>query len=108
MEASSTAIWGVALWRSHQLAPLELTKSSLFLALATICTMGIVSRCFYNLYLHPLRNIPGPKLAAMSSWPDFYYDIVKDGSYLFQIREMHGKYGKFELSHAIEHLPVSQ
>lgn len=71
-----------------------MTRSSLALALVMICTMGIFSRWFYNLYLHPLRKIPGPKLAAMTSWPDFYYDVVKEGRYLFEIRKMHDKYGE--------------
>lgn len=72
-------------------------KSSFFLALVMICMAGLSSRCFYNLYLHPLRKIPGPKLAAMTSWPDFYYDVVKDGSYLFEIRKMHEIRGEFRL-----------
>lgn len=58
-------------WPFQQLAQLELTKSSLALALLVIYTIGVFSRCFYNLYLHPLRKIPGPKLAAMTCWPDF-------------------------------------
>lgn len=112
MEASSTAVRGVRAWRlswrCQQLALLEPTKWSFFLTIAVICITGIVSRCFYNLYLHPLRKIPGPKLAAMTSWPDFYYDVVKDGSYVFQIREMHEKYGKFEPLYTLESQPVSQ
>lgn len=60
-----------------------------------ICTIGLSSRWFYNLYLHPLRKIPGPKLSAMTSSPDFYYDVVKDGTCLFEIRKMHDIYGEF-------------
>lgn len=93
-------------WRFQQLPQLGIPKPSLALALVMICTVGIFSRCFYNLYLHPLRQIPGPKLAAMTSWPDFYYDVVKDGSYLFEIRKMHDKYGEFELLSIPDALPV--
>lgn len=75
----------------------EVTKSSLVLAAVIICMAGLSSRCFYNLYLHPSRKSRGPKLAAMTSWPDFYYDVLKDGSYLFEIRKMHKQHG--ELRH---------
>lgn len=91
---ASTALPGPTTWHFQQLAEYEVTRSSLALALVMICTIGIFSHCFYNLYLHPLCRIPGPKLAAMTSWPDFYYDVVKDGSYLFEIRKMHDKYGE--------------
>ncbi|KAG6366081.1 hypothetical protein INS49_000257 [Diaporthe citri] len=92
-DTSSAALPGPMAWRFQQLAQLRIPKLSLALALVMICTVGIFSRCFYNLYLHPLGKIPGPKLAAMTSLPDFYYDIVKDGSYLFDIQKMHENYG---------------
>lgn len=96
-DASSMALLGRTAWRFQQLTQLELTKSSFASALVIILTIGIFSRCFYNFYLHPLRKIPGPKLAAVTSWPDFYYDVIKDGSYLFEIRKMHDHYGEFGL-----------
>lgn len=105
MEASSTAVRGVKAcrlpWRFQQLPLPEPTKLSFVLTLVMIWTIGIVYRCFYNLYLHPLRKIPSPKLAAMTSWPDFYYNVVKDGSYLFEIKKMHENYGEFELLHTL-------
>ena len=54
-------------------------------------------RCIYNLYFHPLRRFPGPKLAAIGSFLEFYYDVVKDGTYLWEIEKMHRKYGKEEV-----------
>jgi hypothetical protein len=50
-------------------------------------------QAFYRLYLHPLRKIPGPKLAAMSYLYEFYWDVYKGGLFLFQIQKMHEKYG---------------
>ena len=51
----------------------------------------------YRLYLHPLSKFPGPKLAALTYWYDFYYDVLK-GSYagqrIFEIEELHARYGK--------------
>lgn len=43
--------------------------------------------------LHPLDRIPGPKLAAASYLPEFYYDTVKFGRYTKRIEKMHEKYG---------------
>lgn len=94
-------------WRFHQSVLLEAIKSSLVLSLVIVCSIAIASCCFYNLYLHPLRKIPGPKLAAMTSWPDFYYDVVKDGSYLFQIRKMHEASGKFVLLYTVAARSIS-
>ena len=48
----------------------------------------------YRLYFHPLARFPGPKLAALSQWYEFYYDVVLKGRYIFKIKELHEKYGK--------------
>jgi len=47
-----------------------------------------------RLYLHPLAHIPGPKLAALTWWYEFYYDVIQQGRYVFKIQELHKKYGK--------------
>ncbi|KAI8938499.1 hypothetical protein NX059_004389 [Plenodomus lindquistii] len=48
---------------------------------------------FYRLYLHPLAKFPGPKLAAISSWYEAYYEIVLTGQYSRQISKLHDQYG---------------
>ncbi|KAL2819598.1 cytochrome P450 [Aspergillus cavernicola] len=53
----------------------------------------VVARCIYDLFFHPLRNIPGPKKAAIWSFYEFYYDVIKDGTYIWEIEKMHQKYG---------------
>jgi hypothetical protein len=60
---------------------------------AVVLVSVFVLRCFYNLYLHPLSRIPGPKLAALGGFYEFWYDVVRDGQYLWQIEKMHNKYG---------------
>ncbi|KAI0849536.1 trichodiene oxygenase [Daldinia vernicosa] len=50
-------------------------------------------KCFYNLYLHPLSRFPGPKLAAIGSYYEFWFDVIKDGQYLWEIARMHEIYG---------------
>lgn len=53
-------------------------------------------KAIYNVSpLHPLSGIPGPKLAAATYWPEFYYDVVKFGCYTKEIKNMHLKYGEF-------------
>ncbi|KAK8001027.1 hypothetical protein PG991_013249 [Apiospora marii] len=42
---------------------------------------------------HPLSHIPGPRLAAATYLPEFYYDTIKYGRYTRKIQQMHEKYG---------------
>ena len=67
-------------------------------AAATIFAVIFVLRCLYNLWWHPLRKIPGSRLAAMTGLYEFWYDVVLDGQYLFEIQKMHDKYGKMAKS----------
>ncbi|XDG09712.1 hypothetical protein ABKA04_009327 [Annulohypoxylon sp. FPYF3050] len=47
----------------------------------------------YRLYLSPLSNIPGPKLAALSYLYESYYEILLGGQYFKRVAEMHEQYG---------------
>ena len=53
----------------------------------------ILGLIIYQLYLSPLARFPGPKLAAVTSWYDFYYDAICHGKYTFEIARMHQQYG---------------
>ncbi|KAF4473450.1 cytochrome P450 oxidoreductase, partial [Fusarium agapanthi] len=51
-------------------------------------------RALYNVSpFHPLSKIPGPKLAAATYLPEFYYDVILVGRYTHAIKQMHEKYG---------------
>lgn len=60
------------------------------------CGVGLYLICgaVYRLYLSPISKFPGPKLAALTLWYEFYYDVVNTGTYMAEIKKMHDKYGK--------------
>jgi hypothetical protein len=47
----------------------------------------------HRLIFHPLANVPGPRLAALTYLYEFYYDGLKQGQYVFRIDELHREYG---------------
>ena len=67
------------------------------MALYEIVIGIFVTRLLYvivaRLIFSPLSHIPGPKLAALTSWYEFYYDVVKPGQFIWHIQELHLQYG---------------
>ncbi|PYI07012.1 cytochrome P450 [Aspergillus sclerotiicarbonarius CBS 121057] len=61
--------------------------------LLSVITISILARSIYRLYFHPLSKFPGPRLAAITHLVEFYYDVVQDGRFLWEIETMHEKYG---------------
>ena len=47
-----------------------------------------------RLVLSPVAGFPGPKIAAVTGWYEFYYDFFLKGKYLYEIEKMHQKYGE--------------
>jgi hypothetical protein len=68
-----------------------------FVALA-VYFLGLV---IYRLYLSPISNFPGPKLAACTLWYEFYFDVVKRGRYTWKIGELHEEYGECTMVHCV-------
>lgn len=71
-------------------------------AMATMIICIAVSSAalaIYRLCFSPLAlaGVPGPKIAAVTAWYEFYWDCVQQGRYLFKIEQMHQKYGPFLL-----------
>jgi hypothetical protein len=78
---------------SEQLRAFELPGK---VALAAVLfSLYLAALAVYRLYLHPLAKFPGPKLAAVTSWYEAYYEIALTGQYWKQISLLHDQYGMF-------------
>jgi hypothetical protein len=65
----------------------------LILSSIALAISYLVSTSIYNLFFHPLRNFPGPKLAAATHIYEFYFDCLKGGKFMWEIQRMHEAYG---------------
>ncbi|GKZ49379.1 hypothetical protein AbraIFM66951_001785 [Aspergillus brasiliensis] len=75
------------------IAALALTTENLPRTILTCMAFYTITLAIYRLHLHPLRSFPGPRLAALTFWYEFYYDVILGGQYVFQIRRLHERYG---------------
>ncbi|OAQ97404.1 hypothetical protein LLEC1_02670 [Akanthomyces lecanii] len=64
-------------------------------AYTTFACWVVYAACLgvYRLWYSPIAHLPGPKLAALTQYYEFYYDIILGGQYTFRIVEMHKQYG---------------
>ncbi|KAJ9601988.1 hypothetical protein H2200_013547 [Cladophialophora chaetospira] len=62
------------------------------LALAGLFSF-LILRALYRVTLHPLAKFPGPKLAALSSAYQAWFDLRPGKSYIFEFPGLHEKYG---------------
>jgi hypothetical protein len=69
------------------------SRGDLLAGVFLIYTLYLVGLAVYRLYLSPLAKFPGPKLAAVSRWYEFYHDVVRRGQYSDHITELHKIYG---------------
>ncbi|KAL4955914.1 cytochrome P450 [Aspergillus filifer] len=58
-----------------------------------VCLVYLLGLMIYRLWLSPLAQFPGPKLAAATLWYETYHDAFRWGQYTFEIARMHEKYG---------------
>ncbi|KAI5925079.1 cytochrome P450 [Camillea tinctor] len=73
--------------------PLTWTQSAI--AAGVSLFLYVVTLSIYRLFFHPLRNIPGPRLAALTQWVETYYECFKSpgGQFIWKYREWHEQYG---------------
>ncbi|KAJ5317857.1 hypothetical protein N7508_002365 [Penicillium antarcticum] len=48
-----------------------------------------MAKSIYRLYFHPLSKIPGPRLAAISTIYEFYFNVIKQGSFIWEMERLH-------------------
>jgi len=69
----------------------------IYVCIACISAISIVyagGLVIYRLFLSPISHIPGPKMAAATLWYEFYYNVVKEGTYFLKVQELHKQYGE--------------
>ena len=69
------------------------SPQSFIISCLVLFPLYAVFQCLYRLYFSPLASFPGPKLAALTGWYEFYHDVVLSGTYQFKIKELHSQYG---------------
>lgn len=66
----------------------------IFVTIVLLVALLTIRSAIRRLFFHPLAHIPGPRLAALTWWYEFYFDAIQPGRYVFKIQELHKRYGK--------------
>ena len=77
------------------LDPLHIMSSVYAISVTVVAAAALYTLygVIYRLYISPVAKFPGSKLAALTLWYEFYYDVIKRGSYVWEIQRMHEAYG---------------
>lgn len=70
------------------------SSTSLILLVAALSAFYASALVVWRLYFHPLKHIPGPRLAAATFWYEYYHDVYLDGRYIKEYPRLHAEYGK--------------
>lgn len=70
-------------------------QSSIMVSTAISGFLAYACLIIYRLWFHPLARFPGPRLAAVTSWYEAYYELVyhEGAQYASKIRDLHTEYG---------------
>lgn len=60
---------------------------------AILLVLYLIGLAIQRLNSSPVAKFPGPKLAALSFWYEFYYDVICCIQYCFKIDNLHDAYG---------------
>lgn len=81
-----------------------LTWQSVLLQVTACSVLYMLSLAIYRLYFSPVAHFPGPFLAKVTHWYEFYYNFIRTGEYYLKIRGMHDKYGM--MSHIVHEYSI--
>ena len=72
----------------------EITNPThILLSFFTLSILYLLTLTIHRLYLHPLSKFPGPRLAALTNWYEFYYDVLLQGQFTAHIQQLHKIHG---------------
>lgn len=63
-----------------------------FIGIAAL-VVYIVGLGIYRIWFSPIAHVPGPLLGRLTTWVEFYYDVILRGQYVFRVQELHKQYG---------------
>lgn len=88
---SSDVFWQLMeLPRRHDDGLIQVTSKTLVTVLCLIASYYTIST-FYNLFFSPLKNVPGPFLARVTRWWEYF--MVQRGVSNLEYVRLHEKYG---------------
>jgi hypothetical protein len=62
------------------------------------CAGVVIHRLYFSKY----AAFPGPKLAAITYWYMFYYDVIAgSGQYIYKIKELHDEYSQCNIVYLV-------
>jgi hypothetical protein len=85
---------------------MEINKLTIVVGFTATLLTYWLSKAIYNLFFHPLAGFPGPRWAAASYVPEFYYDILRGGRYYKKVIQMHEEYGEYLRSSEIRRTSI--
>ena len=87
----SSLLLDANMFHSFPVNPIPITWRLIPVVLLSYLSMVIL----YRLYLSPLAKFPGPKLAAVTTLYEFYFNAFRRVSFFQQIKRLHDRYGMF-------------
>jgi len=75
----------------------DASRTTIFAVIFLSYGVYLTAIALNRLYISPIAKFPGPKLAALSKWYEFYYDVVLRGKFSGHKTELHEIYG--EMAH---------
>lgn len=67
---------------------------AILLPLIQLSLLWLLYVILSRLLFHPLSWVPGPRLAAITGLYRFYYNVIRRGDLLNQLKELHRIYGQ--------------